>query len=48
MELKAVFVGINKYRDPVIPELSGARCDDVAFFQAVRFVLAKHAEAEAP
>ena len=27
MALKAIFVGINRYLDPAIPEMSGARRD---------------------
>ena len=30
--MKAVFIGINKHRDPVIPELSGARRDAMALW----------------
>ncbi|WP_137390417.1 DEAD/DEAH box helicase [Rhodoligotrophos defluvii] len=32
MALKAIFVGINKHRDPAIPELSGARRDATALW----------------
>ena len=32
MAVKAIFVGINRYLDPVIPELSGARRDAMAFW----------------
>ncbi len=32
MALKAVFVGINKHRDPGVPELSGARRDALALW----------------
>ncbi|MEJ0058173.1 MAG: DEAD/DEAH box helicase [Terricaulis sp.] len=32
MALKTVFVGINKYRDPGVPELSGAKSDALALW----------------
>ena len=32
MAVKAIFVGINRYLDPVIPELSGARRDAMALW----------------
>ncbi len=32
MTIKAIFVGVNKHRDPTIPELSGARHDATALW----------------
>ena len=32
MVVKMIFVGINRYLDPAIPELSGARRDAIALW----------------
>lgn len=37
MTIKAVFVGVNKHLDVVIPELSGARRDATAFAGAMGY-----------